>query len=680
MAAPAFDLSSATPDDQSAAPVQTVPAHVPTQAAFDLSSATADDGSSPVGVPTSTSSSTGQNILDYVTGKTFGEPILHMASGAVGGIAGDLAGLESAASNRMADSDNPIVKGLGSVGQSVVSYITGSNNPDDVKSTVANALTYEPKSASGKAVQSGVDTVLSPVGTAINYGEGKLGDLASGTAGMLGASPAAQADIKSGTQDVGDLALSLIPADKLIGGAASGVAKTANKFAENRAFAALGGQKNVLNNVSGADPIASARAAGRYALDNNVISANPLKAGNVDYMNTQNAALNKAAGQAQGAAVAGGQSIIDKINAVSPESGVSIGQPDAQDLASSIKNKYASTLRGSEFSTGATRSALQEVINYLENRNPDTVIPGHPGSSGTPDLRTPTDMDAISPNPGEGVMVGSGNPPIPATPETVVPGDLTANNGNPHTLQNLQDFKNKLKENTDFNSDQAGSQVREDIWHMLDNRIGSGLKSASAQGSALSKYPQFDIDPDALSNYYQDWKNAKTQYQNSKNTELALENKAKGEAGKKVSSFGNLMASLVGFAGGGVPGVIGAVTAKEAIQRFGNPYLALGADALSKGADKLSNITPAGAVAAQTAGTQGANTEQRDEVTTGVPTLQSLFKQNPRAFGKYAIPLQEAASRGDDHLAATMYVLGTSDPNYRAITNGLLDNYNATQQ
>lgn len=680
-------FTSADPDAASSVAPSTVASHSQDTAetftsADPASTASAQSSSTP-------SSSVGQNVLDYITGRTTGEALGHLVSGAAGGIAGDLAGLESSVLNRMAASSGPITSGIGKLGQSVISYITGTsdNNPDTIKSTVANALTYEPSSAGGKAVEHGIDTILSPVGTAINYGEGKLGDLTSGIAGGLGASPAAQADIKSGTQDAADAALSIIPGDKLIGGAAAGVKDAATKFANSRAFAAMGGNKTVMNGLSGSDKIASANAAGRAALDNGVITPS----GSVDTMTQRTEALKDQAIKKQTAATDNAQDIIDKVNAASPQSGVAIGQPDAEALSESIKNKYAPILKGVDFSTSAARNAIQQVLDYFDKKTPDTIVPGTPevpgvaGTPGTPDLYLPADNPSLTSyhSPGEGIMLGEpGTPDIPAvpgTPDTVIPGGPVANNGQPFTFPGIQKLKNKISEGTDWKSDTIGAAKMQEIWHQLDDYLESGLKSSTAIGETLAKYPQFNIDPASLANHVQDWLAAKKDYQNASNMQSALEDKAQRDQAKKVANFSDMLFALGGGLAGGPIGAIKSLAAKRAVQQFGNPLLALGADAVSKGADKLSNITPIGASALQTGTVQGGNTQQRDEFSNEVPTLEELLKQNPQAFGKYAAPLQDAANRGPDRLAATMYMLGTSDPQYRAITNGLLDNYNARQ-
>lgn len=670
-------FTSADPTAVQAAPTATTPQ----PAGETFTSADPAAALTPSSTPIEPSPGVGQNILDYVSGRTLGEPILHMITGAAGGIAGDLAGLESAASNRMAASDG-LTGVAGKLGQSVISYITGTsdNNPDTIKATVSNALTYDPRSAGGKAVESGIDTVLSPVGTAINYGEGKLGDAASGVAGFLGAGPEAQSDIKSGAQDAGDLALNLIPGEKLIGPAAEGLSDAAKTFANNRAAAALGASKSVVKKLtdSGTD-MSPIQDMGRYALDNGILSLT----GSPDTMIGRNDALMDAAGKKIGnisdtvsnpdnfAPQKIGQSDLPSaMDTKGVELGGDESSPDmfnmrsvptisAPELSQTIKDAFKAQLSGERYATPAIQNAIKNITDHL-------------------DAVEPTDPNHI-------VMQGDtsslGNVPV-------------ANGGEPFTANDLAQFKKDINAGLNWSADTPGAKTMQSIWKTVDAKMQDKISEADASNKTANIIDSLGNTNGPIgqagtlpTNLTEQWKNAKTQYANAKSTEAALANKASTEAGRKVASFTNLISGLAGgIAGGAHAGVEGGILGSmlgpaihETIHRGMNPALALGADAVSKGANAVSEMSPTQMRTAQIAGTGAADTEQRDDFNGQLPILKQLLQQNPKAFGQYTVPLQAAASRGDDKLAATMYMLGTSDPNYRAVVNSALDDYNSRQ-
>lgn len=52
-------------------------------------------------------------------------------------------------------------------------------------------------------------------------------------------------------------------------------------------------------------------------------------------------------------------------------------------------------------------------------------------------------------------------------------------------------------------------------------------------------------------------------------------------------------------------------------------------------------------------------------------TLSNLVRTAPQALGKYAAPLAKSAANGSESLAITNFILGQSDPGYRAVLDGI---------
>src|SRR5690606_24409579 len=108
----------------------------------------------------------------------------------------------------------------------------------------------------------------------------------------------------------------------------------------------------------------------------------------------------------------------------------------------------------------------------------------------------------------------------------------------------------------------------------------------------------------------------------------AAEKRAAQQAQSPLGGFGDIVAGGLGMGAGGPVGAAKAV----ALKRLVMPRTASSAAVIS---DNLSKV----------------------------------LKATPEVFGKFAKPLQEAAARGGNSLAATHFVLQQTQPEYRALVN-----------
>lgn len=76
----------------------------------------------------------------------------------------------------------------------------------------------------------------------------------------------------------------------------------------------------------------------------------------------------------------------------------------------------------------------------------------------------------------------------------------------------------------------------------------------------------------------------------------------------------------------------------------------------------------------QTIQNVNANSSSQPFAATSLNQLSNLIKTSPQTLGKYAAPLQSAADRGSDALAAQNFALYQNDPDYRAIIDPLQNN------
>lgn len=505
------------------------------------------------------------------------EPAFHMASAIVAKPASDVAGLVAV----MHD------------------YITGNTDgdPGGFKDYAQNFLTYEPKTEAGKWGETQLEKPLAPVGRAINYVTGKAGQGIGAATEAVTGSPAAGDIARAGGTEAADQALNFIGpgealklASKVADPVLNSIGDMASKAAANRAFAAMGGNKTVLNGLSGVDKIKSAKEAGRFALDNDVI---PMS-GNVDTMMERNDALRTQGGANQMEAV---KSAVD--NFPKDTGGKILADPGL--LADIIEDKYDPILSGKEFSTPAMRTPVKQVLNFLRNY-PDNTM----------------------------------------------------------TVADLQNFKTRLMEGKNWGSDQPGAKVLQDVWHTVDDHVDAQIKN----------YANKSGDSGALDQ----WNQAKNVYKNTSNIDLALTDKEQRDQAKKVASFGNLMAGLIGGATHGPLGVLGGVAIKEGLQKYTNPNAALALNNISKGAKAaqgVGNMGPTARMGTNAVVNSAGQQANKDEINAKTEQIKQLLQRSPNSLGKYAKSLADAASRGDDKLAATMYMLGTSDPDYRDMMDNL---------
>lgn len=532
-----------------------------------------------------------------------GEPALHQASGFVGNILGDVAG----------------------AGKSIYNY--AKNQPDDsdaLKAKVANKVTYDPKTVGGKGVEGLIDFITTPVGKVVNWGEGKLGDLAAGGASILGASPERQSAVKSGVQDVSDLALNLL-GPKVGKGLAKGIAKGAANMADRRAFAALGGNKSVLNKVTknGRD-IDAASEAGRAALNEGIIS----RFGNANKMmeRTKKAKAN-AWNQQQGVqnTLSNPENFNQTINLPKPgnrnpiaagrkinipgmgdvtskgDEGITINRTmptvSASQLSKIIKSVYQSQIDGTRYATPAIQSAIKNITDFLDNSAPGKAASASPilSAEGEP-MRT-----------------------VPGTPATPIP-----NGGQPFTVNDLHQFKNDINEGLNWAADSPGAATMQKIWHLVDDQVESQIGNADSSASLINELsgPTGGNNPTLPTDLTQQWLNAKERYANMSNVETALTDKQKVDQARKAASFGDMMSALVGMGAGGPWGALGAYGANIAQRSMLNPNAALFLDSLSKGAAGAANAMPVFAMGSANA-TQ-ADQQNPDNTTPTPPTAANV--------------------------------------------------------
>lgn len=702
-----FDPSTATPVVQPTGDNQTAP--IPAPSGFDPSTATAVtnsqyDADTPSGAPTGSMSweqmkGLVNNNPVNMPGQFIGEPLLHTASGIAGGLIGDVMG----------------------VGKSVLNYINGSSPDSDItKNKVASTISdaVKPTSDAGQLgdkvlsyITTGTYSPINWMGKVVNYGEQKAGDLAAGTASLMGATPNTQADIKQGTQDVADIAANILPG-KAVEGVAT-VAKPAlsaasdatQDFANSSAFKAAGGT------LAQAQALAkkgkSSGDVGQYLLDNNIVNANPF--------NTSAASMT-----ARNTAVGGeAQNTLTKLHDVLTDNNISEVHPvDLVQQISALKdpNAVAGTVQAAAndhintildmvlqaaqkvdptFQTPIPLNAARDLRQAIDkNTNFNTVgdvaakVKNQAGRSAREIVKNAIGESTTSPDAtdllnraywqGEGQTARNAFVNDKGMPSGLADISHPLSDSTMNTLADLAQPNNGVR-GVDVNSIKGLSDTEKAP--SLEVRQPVDQSPTSTDFSYNPANP-FTADQATLSDSLKD---ANSDASNAIEAGKLLKRKGAAESGNNKLGLRNSIAATVGGGvgatiggplGAAVGGGIGLLGGKI-LDKYGANLAASTANHIAGGLDTAStvagNIAKAPAIVTGTAINQTGQMVNRDETADQISKLKQMLSINPAAFGKYASPLQDAASRGDDRLAATMYILGTSDPDYRALTNQLLD-------
>ncbi len=240
-------------------------------------------------------------------------------------------------------------------------------------------------------------------------------------------------------------------------------------------------------------------------------------------------------------------------------------------------------------------------------------------------------------------------------------GDRIPKNGEKLTLQQAQDLKNAMKKFSNWNNKISPSQ-QENAFRQVEGIISSKIdEAASGVESTLGENASNIL------------KQGRSEYQTASQIQEPLLNKSAREMGNKTLGLTDWLWLAAGVGEDGTFKVPLGYAAKKYGETYGNQQLALMANKVAKSVqgnpqlqrvfESMKNSINAGGRAAVPAVANDAGMYKKKNERDQTQNI------NIPKMGKFTPHLEAAKARGPEALAATDYVLGMSNPEYRELKN-----------